>query len=135
MDDAASGRHPLHVPRLDHAFVADRIAVLHASLEHDGDGLEAAMRMVREAGDPRLRIVGAELIEHEERIDRIKLRRADHALELDAGAVGGGHACYGLRNVSHWGSSRFDRAAAAVRIVSKPLPPCCASKLACSRLS
>ena len=31
-------------------MVADVVAVLHLSLEHDGAGLEATVRVVREAG-------------------------------------------------------------------------------------
>jgi hypothetical protein len=64
----------------------------HAPVEHVGHRLEAAMRMIREARDVVLGLVGAELIQHEERIKVGKLRLPDDARELDAGAVRGRHA-------------------------------------------
>ena len=64
----------------------------HAPVEHVGDGLEAAVRVVREAGDVVLRPVGAELVQHQEGVEFHQLRRADHARQLDAGAVRSGHA-------------------------------------------
>jgi hypothetical protein len=60
----------------------------HASVEHVGDGFEAAMRMVGETRQVILGLVGAELVEQQEGIQHVELRRADHARELDARAVG-----------------------------------------------
>ncbi len=48
VDDAAAGRHPLHAARLEQVAVADAVAVLHEAPEHDGDRLEAAVRVVGE---------------------------------------------------------------------------------------
>ena len=101
MDDATACGHPLHIAGLDDAAVTDRVVVLYAAVEHDGDGLEAAMRMIGKSGDPARGIVRAEFIEHQKRIDQIELGRADDALQLDARAVGRGHACYGFGDVSH----------------------------------
>src|ERR1700674_2675171 len=89
MNDAARGRHPLHVAGLEIAAVAEVILVPHVSVEHVGDGLEAAMRVRREAGDVVLRIVRIELIEHQERIEPKVGLAAEAAAQLDARAVRG----------------------------------------------
>jgi len=52
MDDAAARSHPLDIASLEHAPVARGIRMFHASVEHDGDGLEATVRMLRKTGDP-----------------------------------------------------------------------------------
>ncbi len=66
------GGHPLHAAGAEQARVALIVAVPHAAREHVGDGLEAAMRMVREAREVVVGIVGAELVEQQERIERIE---------------------------------------------------------------
>ena len=68
------------------------VLVAHAAVEHVGDGFETAVRMVREARQIILRPVGTELVEHQERIEHVQLRRADDARQLDAGAIGCRHA-------------------------------------------
>ena len=73
------GGHPLHAARHQHALVAVVVAVAHAAVEHVGDGLEAAVRMVGKARDVVLGLVGAELIEHQERIEIGQLRLPDDA--------------------------------------------------------
>ena len=74
------------------AFVAGAVAMAHAPGDHVGDRLEAAVRMVRKAADVVLRIVGAERVEHQERIEPSLQRLRQHARQLDAGAVGRGLA-------------------------------------------
>src|SRR5690348_5745288 len=101
MNDAAACRHPLHVTGFDHAAVAHRIAMLHASIEHDGHRLESAMRVVGKPSNPRFWIIRAELIEHQKRIDEIELRCADHSLEPDARTVGSRHPGRCFADVSH----------------------------------
>src|SRR5262249_13583002 len=64
------------------------VAVSHAAIEHVGDGLEAAVRMIRKAGEIVLGTVGAELIEHQEGVEVGQLRLADHAPQLHSGAIG-----------------------------------------------
>jgi len=64
----------------------------HAAGEHVGHGLEAAMRVVGKSGDVIGGVVRAKLVEHQEGIDVGKLRRADEAVELHAGAVARRHA-------------------------------------------
>src|SRR5258708_841480 len=101
MDDAPALRHPLDVTGLDHALVAHRIRVPDAAVEHDRDGFEAAVRMLREAGNPGFRAVGPEFLEHQERIDHVEAGSADHALEFHAGATRGRHAGDFLAYVTH----------------------------------
>jgi len=48
--------------------------------------------MIRKAGDVVLRLVGAELIEQQERIEVGELGLPDHPREADACAIGGRHA-------------------------------------------
>ena len=89
MDDAAPGGHPLHAARLEQADVADAVAMAHAALQHDRHGLEAAVRVVREAADVVARRIAAERVEHQERIEAALQRLRQHARQLDAVAVGG----------------------------------------------
>ena len=68
-------------------FVAGAVAMTHAAGDHVRDRLEAAMRMVGKPADVVLRIVGAERVEHQERIEPALQRLRQHARELHAGAV------------------------------------------------
>src|SRR5690606_37565625 len=70
------------------------VAVAHASVEHVGDRLEAAVRVVGEAGQVVLGAVGAELVEQQEGIEVGQARAADDAGQLHPGAVGCGHAAH-----------------------------------------
>ena len=54
--------------------------------QHVGDGLDAAMRMPREAGEIVGRVVVAEIVEQQERIELGRLAEAEGALQLHAGA-------------------------------------------------
>src|SRR2546423_2530701 len=49
MQDAAAGRHPLHVAGAQHAVCTGVIAVLERAFEHEGHRLHATMRMLLEA--------------------------------------------------------------------------------------
>ena len=89
VNDAPGGGHPLHVSGAQVAAVAEMILVPHVPVQHVRDGLETAMRMRRKAGEIVVRIVGVELIEHEERIDVQPALAAEAAAQLNAGAVGG----------------------------------------------
>src|SRR5690606_21169234 len=71
------GRHPLDVPRPDHAVVTSGVTVFDLSVSDDGDGLESTMRMRTDSSGV---IAGGELartgvIEQQERIDVIAVRR------------------------------------------------------------
>ena len=63
-------------------FVTGAVAVTHAAGDHVRDGLEAAVRMIRKPADVVLRVVGAERVEHEERIEPALQRLREHALSL-----------------------------------------------------
>jgi hypothetical protein len=106
MDHATPGRHPLHAAVGEQPFVTGAVAVTHAAGDHVRDGLEAAMRMIRKPADVVLRVVGAERVEHEERIEPALQRLREHARQLDAGAIrcrlagdealDGARACHGF---------------------------------------
>src|SRR5262245_45234506 len=51
MDDAGACRQPLNVPRAETCGSSKRIGMIDGSASKDRDRLEAAMRMLREAGD------------------------------------------------------------------------------------
>jgi uncharacterized ferritin-like protein (DUF455 family) len=87
VDHAAPGRHPLHAAVRDQAFVAGTVAVAHAPLDHVGNGLEAAVRVLREACDIVARLVAAEGVEHQERVEAALQGLGQHAVDLHAGAV------------------------------------------------
>src|ERR1700733_5022540 len=118
MDDAARGGHPLYVAGRKVAAVAEVILVPHVTVEHVGDGLEAAMRGGREAGDVILRIVRVELIEHQERIDLKAALTAQTAAELDAGAVRGRYRWNDLCQGTHWVSYAARRSICAAALAS-----------------
>src|SRR5271155_2578048 len=63
------------------------ILMAHMAIEHVGDSFEAAMRVRREAADIVVRIIGIELIEHQERVHILAALAAQTAAQLDAGAV------------------------------------------------
>src|SRR5205823_5919114 len=87
MENAAPGGHPLHVPGTELAAIAQTVAVLDASGEHVGDGLDAAMRM---PGKSRAVVVGifvAEIVEQQEGIEFAGVAEAEGAAQSDAGAL------------------------------------------------
>ncbi|MOA47752.1 hypothetical protein D3C78_1704180 [compost metagenome] len=92
MDHATAGSHPLHAARPEQAFVIAAVAVAHAPGQHVGHRLEAAVRMRRETGDVVARIVGAEFIQHQERVQPPLQVLRQYARQLDAGTVRSRHA-------------------------------------------
>ena len=87
-----------------------------AARDHVRDRLEAAMRMIREPGEVVLRLVGAELVEHQERIDPPQERRADDTRELHACAVARLHPAGALLDRSIVkGRARYARRARCLR--------------------
>src|SRR3546814_825630 len=110
---AAAGGHPLHAAGDQQALVAVVVLVAHSAVEHVGHGLEAAVRMAGETGDVVLGLVGAELVEQQERIELRQRRAADDAGELDPGAVRRGGAAdladdAGVRGGLHGGAPVTD---------------------------
>ena len=92
VDYTARCGHPLHAATFQPPDIAHVILVTHAPLEHIDDGFEAAVRMWRKAGDVLVGIVGAELVEHQERIEAFRRGAAKYAGKTDAGAIGSGAA-------------------------------------------
>ena len=72
----------------------------HATGEHDGHGLEAAVRMVGKAADVVGRGIAAEGVEHQERIEPALQRLGQDAGQADAGAVGSRLAADGALDVA-----------------------------------
>ena len=87
--DAAARGHPLHVAGAERAAIAEAVAVIDGAGEHIGDGLDAAMRMPRKAGEVVGRAVVAEIVEQQERIELGGFAEAEGAAQLDAGAFDG----------------------------------------------
>jgi hypothetical protein len=88
VDDAAPRRHPLRAAGADRRPVAHVVLVLESALQHDRQRLDAAMRVRREARHELVAILGADLVEHQERVE-VMLRPADDAPDLHPRAIGG----------------------------------------------
>ena len=83
MHDAAAGGHPLDVARAKTALVAEAVAVIDGARQDIGDRLDAAMRMPRESGEIVGRIVVAEIIEEQERIEVGGIAEPEAALQRE----------------------------------------------------
>ncbi len=79
----------MHVARAELAAIAETIAVVDAARQHISDGLDAAMRMPREAGQIVLGPIAAEIIHHEERVEIGRVAEAEGAPQLDARSLHG----------------------------------------------
>ena len=88
MNQTAARGHPLDAAGLDQTFVAGAIAMQHATGNHIGYGLEAAVRMIRKARDIVVRIVASEGIEHQEGVKSLLQRLGQHPDQVHAGTVG-----------------------------------------------
>ena len=55
--------------------------------QHVGDGLDAAVRVPGKAGEVVGGVVGAEVVEQQERVEVVELEAADAALEPHAGTL------------------------------------------------
>src|SRR5437879_13720717 len=82
MEDAAPGRHPLHVPGAERAAVCQAIAVLHGPAEDVGDGFDPAMGVPRESRAEVLRVVVTEVVQQEERIELSGVPEAERPAQL-----------------------------------------------------
>ena len=77
VEDARPCGHPLRVALADDAAAAVRVVVRHDTVDHVGDGLEAAMRVPRRADGLVRRVVDwAELVEEEERVGDVGIDAA-----------------------------------------------------------
>ncbi len=113
VDDAAAGRHPLHVTGADRALVAEAVGVIDRAGQHVGDGLDAAVRMPGKAAQVVVGHVVAEVVEEQERIDVVGLAEAERAPQMHAGAFEGG----GGEDVVLDGTDRHDSSLAGERHV------------------
>src|ERR1700689_3995041 len=68
------------------------VTVTHAPVEHVGDSLESAVGRRGEAFNVVFGLVGAELIEQQERIKIRQIRAADETRQGDSRPVGCGHS-------------------------------------------
>ena len=87
MHDAAPGRHPVDRAGVDALDDAGRIAVHHRALEQVGHGREADVRVRADVVVvARLRGDRTEVVEEQERADRLALRRRQRAPHEEAAA-------------------------------------------------
>src|SRR5438132_2180544 len=84
MHDAASGRHPLHVPGPDAPGVAEGILVMHLSLQHVGHRFDPAMGMQGKPGLIITRIAGRKVVQQQEWIEIVQPSRRDTSFEPDS---------------------------------------------------
>ena len=99
MKNAAPGGHPLHIARAHAAAIAEAVAVFHGAREHVGNRFDAAMRMPREAREIRVRIIVAEIVEQQKRIELRRIAEAERAAQLHARAF---ERRFGFANFFHW---------------------------------
>ena len=90
MNHAAGGLHPLRAAGAQVALVAHAVLMPHVAIDHVGEGNEAPMGMVGKSGDVVVRIVTAEVVQHQERIKSAQGRGAKGAMHGHAGALGNG---------------------------------------------
>jgi len=90
MENAAPGRHPLHVARTEIAAITQAVAVFDVTGQYIGDRLDAAMRMPRKPGEILLRAVVAEIVEQQERIELGGVAKTEGAAKVNACALHGG---------------------------------------------
>src|SRR5579859_3751702 len=90
MDDAGSGRHPLGVAVRDDAPAPGRVAVHELAVDHVGDGLESAVRVVRRALRLARRVLHLpHLVEEDERVRERPREAGERAADGEALALVG----------------------------------------------
>src|SRR5688572_26375104 len=90
VQDAASGRHPLHVAGADQACIAEAVTMTRGAFEHVGDGLDTAVWVVGKATDGSFDgIVEGEVVEEQEGIEQVADARCNGTTQLDARALDG----------------------------------------------
>src|SRR2546426_1016907 len=89
MQDAAPGRHPLHISGGHLSLVAQAVTVFDGAGKHVGDRLDTAVRMPRESCPVVVRVVVAEIVQQEKRIEILRFAEPEGALQLDARALNG----------------------------------------------
>lgn len=85
MQDAPSRAHPLHVSGADKTLVAQAVPMVRGTLKHVRDGLDAAVRMIRETAQrPFEGIIEGEMVEEQEWIIFVADPRCKGAAQLHA---------------------------------------------------
>src|SRR5271167_2844530 len=87
VENAATSSHPLHITGSHFSLVAETVAVLDRTGKHIGDRLDPAMRMPGKSCKIILRILIAEVVQQEKRIEFLGLAEAKGALQLHARAL------------------------------------------------
>ena len=104
--DAAAGGHPLDITCAEAAFVAQRVRVIDRAGEHVGDGLDAAVRVPREARLELLRVFVAEVVEQQEGIEGAGVVKPEGAVQVNPGAfqrwLGEGLGFYRAKRHGWW---------------------------------
>ena len=104
VQNAAAGRHPLHVAGGHAALVAQAVAVRHLAGQHIRDGLDSPVRMPGKARQIIRRIVVAKIVQQQERIELRGLAKAEGALQFHARAFDGG---FGFKNLLSRGEATW----------------------------
>src|SRR4029077_1968374 len=99
MQNAASGRHPLHIAGGHFAFVAQTIAVFDRAGEYVRDRLYPSMRMPWKPRHVIFWIVVAEIVQKKKGIEILRFAETEGALEFDSRAFDGR---LGLNNLFNW---------------------------------
>jgi hypothetical protein len=71
--------------------VSGAVAMAHAARNHEGDGLEASVRVIWKTSDVILRVIAVKIVEHQERVEPPLQILREHAGEFNAGSVAGRH--------------------------------------------
>ena len=88
VQDAGAGGHPLRGAVLDDAAAAVGVLVLERSVDHVGDGLEAAVRMPRRAARLARRVVDlAHLVHVDERVEVAHVHAGERAHDRESLAL------------------------------------------------
>ena len=91
MYDAAASLHPLTPTGAQVSGIAHAVLMLHVTIDHVGESVEAAVWMRRETRNILIRIITAEIIQHQERIIIAQSRCADSAMHRNACAFSRRH--------------------------------------------
>src|SRR5258708_14346229 len=89
VEDAASGRHPLHVSGPEAPAVAQTVAVINRPGQHIRDGLDAPMRVPWKPGAVVLWTIVAEVVQQEERIEIARIAESESTLEVHPRSLDG----------------------------------------------
>src|SRR5690349_1816533 len=87
MEDAAAGRHPLHVAGAERAAIPETVAVVDGAAQHVGNRLDPTMRMPRKARHVVSRAVVAEIVEQQEWIELLGIAEAEGPSQAHTGAL------------------------------------------------